>query len=169
MLTKNTALSVTIFCCISAYAMETKQPVELQQINCQSSHELGNISVVSDGTSFFVQKNHKLIKVEPCSLDQTLRTMNKKHLEAFQKCGYVSVNKLGKNEYSLKSHVRGLGGGPTTCWAAYCTTKAIGYVTYAAAVWNTGGEAMIHHHEILAAIETAAQTAAYLGAISPTP
>lgn len=62
----------------------------------------------------------------------------------------------------------GEGGGPTTGFCAYWTTKVVGYVGYGVAVVYDP-ELVIHFTEINAAIETASQAAAYVGTVAPTP
>jgi hypothetical protein len=132
-------------------------------------HKLGKINLFHNENGFNLTHNNQTHQIKKYWTDPALRVMTKPQLEKFQDNGYIAINQLDNDEFTLKAHVRGLGGGPATGYAAWIATQAIGWVAFGVAVVVTKGEAVVHVHEIKDAITTAAETARFVGNALPTP
>ncbi len=68
----------------------------------------------SDELGFTVKKPGGLLKVLPkYDVDPMLRGKKSALIQAFcEKGGYISLNEMNNGDFSLRSHARGLGGGP---------------------------------------------------------
>lgn len=89
-----------------------------------------------------VSDDDGLHEIENCWLDSDLRKLikNKQALNRFQDVGYIEIKKHDKGQYALKSHVRGLGGGPILAVIFAGATQALCYGTaIAAATTVTAG------------------------------
>lgn len=73
---------------------------------------LGKISVIHNEEGFYIQKNNIRHEVKNYWLDPSLRDASSERLGAFLKHGYLSVNQLDDEEFTIKAQARGLGGGP---------------------------------------------------------
>lgn len=73
---------------------------------------LGNISVCYNNNEFSIKKDQQLIPIQRCFIDKELRGISKENLNRLlTSSAYLVVNKINKNEYSLKLNGRLLGGG----------------------------------------------------------
>ena len=132
---------------------------------------LGTIELSRETDGFHVLQNNKKHKVENYWLDKPLRKMDDKQLKTFLTQGYISVNKLDNGEFTLRSNVRGLGGGPLTGMVAAWCVRAIMYtpavVAGAGAIVTTGPVGMTAATATapgyIATVEGASAAAAILG------
>lgn len=112
---------------MSVHAMELEDATKLKKAAVFASHKLGNIDLYHSKKGFTVSKDNKNHDVKPYFVEKTLRSLNKKQLDALQKHGYIEVNQMNDGEYSLKMKMRGKGGGPALAQFAFWMTRAIGY------------------------------------------
>lgn len=87
---------------------------------------LGKVKLSHDKSEFHVLQNSTHHDVQSCWIDPTLKNIRRKHLAAFLANGYISVNQMDGNEFSLKAHVRGLGGKEITGKIVAYTIRAVG-------------------------------------------
>lgn len=99
------------------------------KLSLLASHKLGAVQLEKDDKGFHILQNGKKTPVNSYDVDPLLRKMNCDQLKAFQKHGYVTGKKLSNGEYTIKAHVRGLGGGPICGAIAYWITKSAMYGT----------------------------------------
>lgn len=92
----------------------------------RGSESLGKIKLMhSDKNGFSLYENGKKHAIGNHSLSPELRTITSKNLAAFQKAGYLTVNKQSDGEFSLRSHVRGEGGGAGGATGGFWLGKVI--------------------------------------------
>ena len=73
--------------------------------------KLGDISVTYEGNEFYIQKNaSEKLQIPRWNLSKELRGIEDKQLQGFLDIGYLSVNQLDDNDFTLNAHVRGPGG-----------------------------------------------------------
>ncbi len=126
-------LSLLIMSSLSA--MEERMSVfKIKQASIQAPERFGKIKLFHDESGFHIKQNGEIHDVNQFDVDPLLRNANKKTLKKFQKVGYIGVKQFDNGEFSLKAHVRGLGGGPGTAAAFYWIAKTLCYGTAAAAV-----------------------------------
>lgn len=96
-----------------------------------------------DASGFHVIKKNKQYDVQPCFVDKELKKYSPEQLRAFLQCGYMQCKRMSDGEYTIKRHVRGLGGGPVLAAAFYCITKGLCYAGVigagSAVIAGTGG------------------------------
>lgn len=119
------------------------QGMELSGRSVLASYKLGNVKVRHNGMNYSVVSNDEEVDVPNHSVDALLRKMKPEHLEKFQDCGYIKVNKSDDGHYSLEGKVRGLGGGPVCAWWAYMFAKSTIYSSVAVAAATTVGAAVV--------------------------
>jgi hypothetical protein len=117
--------------------------MELSGRSVLASYKLGNVKVRHNGMNYSVVHGDEETEVPNHSVDALLRKMKPEHLEKFQDCGYIKVNKSNDGHYSLDGRVRGEGGGPVAAYWAYMATKTFMYTTAAAAATATVGGAVV--------------------------
>jgi hypothetical protein len=79
----------------------------------RASESLGKIKLIhNDKSGFSLYENGKKHSIGRHSLSPELRTITSKNLAAFQRAGYLTVNKQSDGEFAIRSHVRGEAGGP---------------------------------------------------------
>jgi len=105
----------------------------------------GKLKVVYRGCEFYVvDESEKNCLISRADLSEELRGLPLARLLEYLKVGYLALNQIG-NDFGLKLHIRGLGGGPLAGLAAYWITKTVCYGTAVAAagtiVVSTGGAA----------------------------
>lgn len=85
---------------------------------------------------FVVSDDDGFHEIENCWLDSDLRRLAKspEALEKFQDVGYIEVKKYDTGQYSLRSHVRALGGGPGFGAVVYWTVKSSLYAALGTAI-----------------------------------
>ncbi len=115
--------------------------------NLHISSSIGDIRVQYRNNEFFVIKQDQVTKIESYNLPKELRNITTAQLEACLKCSYIALSKV-ENNYVVRLHCRGLGGGPIACAIAYWATKVVCYAGAAGvavgagvAVVGTGGAA----------------------------
>ena len=119
---------------------------------------------------FYVEDDNAAYRVEKHNINPLLNEVIKRHaLGKFKNAGYIRISKLTDGKYTLAAKVRGEGGGPFTGLCAMWGTRAVGYGAFAALVWATGGEALLHTTEIVHGIEIASNSALVAGTLLPTP
>lgn len=108
------------------------------------------------------------IELDKIEAEQLFKVLSHSH------SGYIYVNQMSDGEYSLKAHIRVLGGGPITALISYWGVKAVSYGGIMAVNIATTGPAgiAIGIHECITAsptIEVAAAGAETLGLLALTP
>jgi hypothetical protein len=106
---------------------------ELQRIKKEHVLSSEKLSLFHDGESFQVKQNGRMYAVPQHDLDNTLRQVNRKNLAKYLKAGLVRVNKMNNGDYVLRSHVKGVGGGPISAAIGYWVTKSACYGALGAA------------------------------------
>lgn len=88
----------------------------LKASSVMKPNRLKSLDILNDEDGFKIIQNSSAYSVKNHQIDKLLLTVHKKKcLEEFLNNGYISVDQLSDGEFSLKSHVRGLGGtGPIT-------------------------------------------------------
>lgn len=84
---------------------------ELTSAQAYVAQRLGVLKVHHHKNDFFVEDDQASHKVQRCFVDKNVRGITKEQLAKFLACGYVSVNKCGEKDYSIKAHPRLVGGG----------------------------------------------------------
>ena len=105
---------------------------------------MGNVEVIHDHNGFSVVKNGKIFPVKRQWIEKQLRSLSPEQIKQFQNAqGYFLVNQLDNGDFTLKSSMRGIGGGPASAWWAYNITKGLCYgaaaTAVSATVISTGG------------------------------
>jgi len=116
---------------------------EINKSSLMAPHNLGNIALYHHENAFHIKQAGNYHKVHHYDVDPVLRKATLKQLAEFQKVGCIKVSKMNNGDYSLKAHVRGLGGGPICGWWAYMFAKSTMYSTLAVAAATTVGAAVI--------------------------
>lgn len=73
-------------------------------------YQLGDIYVEHDSDGYRVVSEKEIVPMHKYNIDKSLRDLNNDELIRFLRLGYLKIGKRG-DEYSLKGHVRGIGGG----------------------------------------------------------
>lgn len=153
-------------------AMFNLNGMELQQYNRVPAfipEKLGKVELYRSNDGFAVLQNGKISPIKSYDTDKLLRCMTEQQLKTFCSKGYLALNQMSNNDFSLKAKVRGEGGGPILGQVAFWSTRLLGYGAFTLAVITTHGEALLHTAEANFAIETAAQAALVAGTLAPTP
>jgi len=119
-----------IFLSISLLLISSLSASEMARIRAKhllAPHDLGAVTLRHDGMSFHVRQGGALHKVESYDVDPVLRKVNKSNLGAYLKAGKISVARMSDGSFALRSHVKGLGGGPISGMIAYWATKSLCY------------------------------------------
>lgn len=92
-------------------------------------HELGNLQFYfnNETNEFAIVRDGKGQVIPSYRIDKQIRGINAEQLEQFLQVGYISVNENDRHEFSLQSHVRGLGGGPGGATAGVVFGKFLTY------------------------------------------
>ncbi|HVW99596.1 MAG TPA: hypothetical protein VHA52_04020 [Candidatus Babeliaceae bacterium] len=106
---------------------------KIKDNSIRAPQQLGKISLYKDKNKFYILQNNNSHEVKSYWVDRLLRNASAQQLSVFLEQGYIAVNQLDNNDFSLKAKVRGLGGGPITGVMAYWATKAFCYGTAVAA------------------------------------
>lgn len=154
----------------SAVSFSSVVSMELIAANAVSSAE--PVTLYKNQRDFFVEDENAAYRVETNNMNPLLQEIVKR--QAMGKFvgegqGYIRVKQMSDGQYALDAKVRGNGGGPVTGTCAYWGTKSAGWVAFAAAVWATHGEMLMHTVEYAHMIESAATAAGVLGTMAPTP
>ena len=116
-------------------------PTEIKEIFAPS--HLGKIKLLHDEDGFHVSQNGIRHEVKKVWMDPVLRNITSSTLKKFLASGYIQINKMSNDEFTLNAKGRILGGGPILATIVYGATKALGYGTAAAAIGGitvaTGG------------------------------
>jgi hypothetical protein len=128
-----------LFICFSAFGSQFEVPSE----NVLVSHKLGDVKLYHTYEGFKVQAGDECHTVQKAWIDPMLRKMNAKQLQAFLGKGYISINKLDNNEYSLKAKVRGLGGGLGGATAGAVIGGSAVQFSYGVATYAVGATAAL--------------------------
>lgn len=128
---------VMLLSCSVAHCMPLK---EREFIVAQA---IKNGYITRDSKGFHVIKKNKKFDVQSCFVDKDLMKYNPQQLNAFLQCGYMESKRMSDGQYTIKKHVRGLGGGPVLAAAFYCVTKGLCYAgvigSGSAVIATTGG------------------------------
>lgn len=118
---KNILLFALVFSGISQAGSLTK----IRESALRFPEAMSTVKLLHNQDRFLVSDDKGLHEIENCWLDSDLRKLvkNPTALEKFQECGYISVDQCSDGQYILKSHVRGLGGGPTLGVTVYFAVK----------------------------------------------
>ena len=104
---------------------------------------LGKTKLYYDKGTFKILQKENLHTIKSYDLDPLLRNISDKKLEVLLQHGYIDVSQFDNGDFSLRTKIRGLGGGPATAAALYWITKTVCYGTALAgagtAVVTTGG------------------------------
>jgi hypothetical protein len=118
-------------------------PTEIKEFFAPS--HLGKIELLHEQNAFYVTQDGIRHTVKKLWMDPILRDMASNTLKKFLANGYIQVNKMSDNEFTLKAKGRLFGGGPIAGAIAYWVTKSICYGGAVAAVGGvtvaTGGVA----------------------------
>jgi hypothetical protein len=115
---------------LSCQSMEeiNDKAIVIKSSSIQAPHHLGKLSIFhDDNKGFHVLKDGKKHDVKNYNLDKALQKVKSEKLKKFQKIGFFSINQLENGEFTVKTHVRGKGGGPVLAGFCYWMTKALGY------------------------------------------
>jgi hypothetical protein len=74
--------------------------------------KLGALQLLHQSQGFMIKNGNNYVAVQKHDMDQSLREMNFRKLNAMIESGYISVNQFSDGSYGLKYNVRGPGGGP---------------------------------------------------------
>ena len=165
----------TVLCegLLLAFASSNAGLLEIKKSSVFAPERLGTIELSRETDGFHVLQNNKKHKVENYWLDKPLRKMDDEKLKTFLTQGYISVNKLDNGEFTLRSNVRGLGGGPVASVITYWGIKGSYYGGLIAGAWLGGpfgaAAAATQLATTAAAVEAAALAAAAAALASPTP
>ncbi len=139
---KNRLLLTALFAMSSYHGMQCER---LTSSEAYIAPRLGQLAVLHKDKDFFVEDEQGAHKVQRCFVDKNLRGVSKENLAKFLALGYVSVNRCGEKDFSVKAHHRLNGGGPITGAVLYWITKVGCYGTAAGAAGTviiaTGGAA----------------------------
>ncbi len=152
-----------LFLFLSFLAIEPLKGTNFKVANSsvRASESLGKVKLThNDNKGFALYENGTKHEVGRHSLSPELRTITSKELKAFQKAGYLSVNKQSDGEFAIRSHVRGEAGGPIAGAIAYWITKSLCYGTAVAAA----GTAVVATGGVVGAIGGGLAAGATLGA-----
>ncbi len=141
------------------------EPTKIQEVFAPS--RLGNIQLLHDENGFLVFQDGVRHQVKKIWTDPILREITTTKLKKFLASGYIQVEKMSDNEFTLKAKGRLLGSGPIAASIAYWATKSLCYGTLAAAAGTvtvaTGGAA-----GALVGAGMAAATTAVAGGVGAT-
>lgn len=85
---------------------------DLRRTVVSATARLGNIAVAQDEHGFAVIKDGRAHRVPPYMVDKTLRGKSPEDIRKFlSQNNYLKVKQNERNEFSIESGVRGLGGG----------------------------------------------------------
>ncbi len=101
------------------------EPTKIQEVF--APNRLGNIQLLRDENGFLVFQDGVRHQVKKIWTDPILREITTTKLKKFLANGYIQVEKMSDNEFTLKAKGRLLGSGPIAGFVAYWATKAIGY------------------------------------------
>jgi|SRR5579859_3074029 hypothetical protein len=101
----------------------------LKNINEKSvrvSEALGKIYLLHQQNKFLVEDSYGLHEIDSCWLDTNLRKLakNEEALDKFLEVGTIEIKRDMENNYLLRHHVQGLGGGPGLGFTVYWAVKA---------------------------------------------
>jgi len=128
----NQILSTVAFCG-SLFFMSNTCDAMVRQINPSKvhvSHQQGQVDLFHGLKDFFVKKEGKVSKVERYFVDKKIRKINTEKLKGFLRHNYLTVNQMSDGEYSVKAHVRGLGGGLAGASVGAQVGKGAAYVFF---------------------------------------
>lgn len=113
--------------------------------NVRASESLGKVKLFhSNKNGFLLKENGNLHRIPNSSLSPELRSRTNQQLAAFQKAGYIAVNKQSDGQFSLKSHVRGEAGGAGGAWLGAVIGKFVVHgVVQAGILVATAGVAIV--------------------------
>jgi hypothetical protein len=135
--------------------------LEISKSSFHAPHQLGAIKLSHDVDGFSVFKDGKKHAVAKYFVDKSIRNMPTEQIQKFLKNnGYLSVNQMSDQGYSIKANGRINGGGPLLASFLYGATKATCYGTAVAAV----GAVVVTTGGLAGAAVGAATTAATAGA-----
>jgi formylmethanofuran dehydrogenase subunit C len=100
----------------------------LTRINKSSVLSAERLGLYHDGEAFKVKQNGRIHNIERYDLDANMRQVNAKNLAAYLQSGKIQVNKLSNGDFTLRSHVPGLGGGPISGMIGAWLVRAAMYV-----------------------------------------
>lgn len=102
------------------------QSMEIEKRALFIPRQLGSITVTHDDNGFEIKKGPKSSSVKPWLMDQELRGITRDKLARLIAANaYLSVNKVSKNEYSLRLNGRLRGGGVLGATAGAWLGKAL--------------------------------------------
>lgn len=102
--------------------------------------KIGKVSLSRDNDGFYVTKDGERHKLKNYDVDAKLRSLSHDKLNKFLKNGgYLSVNQMSNNDYSLKANVRGNGGFLLTGVIVHQTCRIVGHVS----VWTAAGTMVV--------------------------
>jgi len=124
---------------IKSSSNDTKQCVE----SIYAPQGLEKVKLFHDKKGFHVFHNNEMNFIQPCFINENIRNITSKQLNALQKIGYFHINQAGRRDFSLQFNERVRGGGPYFGGFMYWLTKSVCYGGIAAAagtaVVATGG------------------------------
>ena len=85
--------------------------------------KLGNIGVGHSESGFIVVQDGVSHEVKPWMVSKDLRSRTPYEVRKFMEQNYVSVNK-SSDEFSIRAHTRGVGGGPLGAYWGFVGGKA---------------------------------------------
>ena len=151
--------------------------LEIAKSSFHAPHHLGNIKLSHDVDGFSVLKDGRKHAVAKYFVDKTVRNMPTEQVQKFLKHGYLSVNQMSDQGYSIQANGRinggALGGAGAGMWIGRFVGQAIGYgavaivslpalvggpATYVVACTALGGT-------VMPLIETASHVTAIAGGI----
>lgn len=90
-------------------------------------HNLGPTEVHFKHNEFYVNNGGKEYRLKKYLSDSTIQSMSPDKLLKLQQIGHIAVTKTNDNEFVLRSHIHGNGGGPITATCLYWITKGLSY------------------------------------------
>ncbi len=158
-----TSLSLFLFSTLSlVHAMELVDRSAVSSAN--------DLKLYTNHRDFYVEDENGKHFVEKHNINPLLKAVAQhKALEKFIGNGYIRINKFKDGKYALVAKVRGNGGGPVAGACALWGTRLAGWGTFAALVWASHGEMLMHSAEYMHGIEAAANTLGLAATLSPLP
>ena len=94
---------------------------------------LKNTKLYQNEEGYYAKQDKSTYHIKSYDIDPLLKKLKGDKLQKFLDIGYISLHQMDNEDFVLKAHVRGLGGGPILAGIFYWGTKAICYGTALAA------------------------------------
>lgn len=100
---------------------------KIDQSKILAPSDYGQVDLYYNGKNFSLYCDGEKQTIHNYDVDPLLRKLDEKKIMQFLKAGSIKISKYDNGEFSIKSLIKGLGGGPVTAAAAYWLTKTVCY------------------------------------------